>query len=151
MTVYGIAITNTEGHIESFYIPGPEYPDEGAWDQDNTKTIVHVTTQFSDMSEFVRLKYYKEGTWKSRPEAPGHYYNWKDEAWVLDSAVLFKEIRDDRDIRLWKCDWTQASDSPLTDAKKTEWAEYRAALREVPQSNSGAKLLSEVVWPDMPS
>ena len=55
MTVYGIAYVDAEGHIDSFYIPGPTgYPEEGTSEADNTKTIVHVTDEVTDMSSFVK-------------------------------------------------------------------------------------------------
>ena len=152
MTVYGIAYVDAEGHIDSFYIPGPTgYPEEGTSEADNTKTIVHVTDEVTDMSSFVKYKYYKDGIWKSRTGPPADYYNWKDEAWVLDSTELYLQLRKERDLRLYQCDWTQLDDSKLSMTKKGEWAEYRQALREVPQTNGDAKLLSEVVWPDKPS
>ena len=89
MTVYGLAIVNSEGHIDSFYVPGGTFEDEGPWAHDKTKTVGHVTTQFSDMHEFTKLKYYKDGVWKSRSEAPGSYYDWKSEAWVLQGLWLY--------------------------------------------------------------
>ncbi len=39
-------------------------------------------------------------------------------------------VRGMRNVELAACDWTQASDSPLTSAKKQEWADYRQALRD---------------------
>ena len=151
MTVYAVAIVNSEGNCESMYIPGGTFDDEGAWQHDGSKTVVHITTQLSDQSAFMETKYYKSGVWKDRERRTGEYYNWVEEAWVLDSTRLWKTIREDRDIRLWKSDWTQTSDSPLTDAKKAEWTEYRQALREVPSTNGGTTHTDQVVWPDMPS
>jgi len=151
MTVHGIAIVNTEGHIESFYTPGGTFEDEGPWAQDKTKTVVHVTTEFSDVAEFVSLHYYKDKTWKSRSAAPGSYYTWKNEAWVLDSDALWIEIRADRDSRLYASDWTQLDDCKLSLAKKGEWTEYRQALREVPENNSDVTHVDKVVWPGQPS
>ena len=43
-------------------------------------------------------------------------------------------MREWRNILLSQSDWTQMSDSPLTDAKKTEWATYREQLRDFPAS-----------------
>ena len=152
MTVQAIAIVNSEGHIETMYVPGTTYPDNNsAWDQDNTKTIVHITSGFSNISAFMSLKYYKDGAWKDRSSSPADYYDWKGEAWVLNSAALWVKIRRDRDARLASCDWTQVSDSPLSTSKKAEWAEYRQALRSVPANNSGVSHLNSVVWPDIPS
>jgi len=42
------------------------------------------------------------------------------------------------------------SDSPLSTAKKAEWATYRQALRDMPASNSDVADESEVVWPNKP-
>ena len=47
---------------------------------------------------------------------------------------LFDEIRGERDRLLNKSDWTQFSDSPLTDEQKTSWATYRQELRDFPST-----------------
>ena len=53
-----------------------------------------------------------------------------EEIQANDDAEATKN-RTDRDALLADCDWTQMPDSPLTDAKKTEWATYRQALRDL--------------------
>lgn len=58
-------------------------------------------------------------------------------------------MRQHRDRLLLKCDWTQAFDSPLTDAKKAEWATYRQELRDLP--SSGLQLPDTEGWPTPPS
>jgi len=58
---------------------------------------------------------------------------------------LFRGLRDQL---LQKSDWTQSNDSPLTDAKKTEWATYRQALRDLPANTNDP---SNPVWPIQPS
>ena len=57
-------------------------------------------------------------------------------------------LRLHRDTHLAQCDWTQYSDSPLTDTKKAEWATYRQKLRDLP---STATLGMIVEFPDPPS
>jgi hypothetical protein len=42
-------------------------------------------------------------------------------------------IREERDKLLTSSDWTQVDDTPLTNAKKIAWAQYRQALRDIPQ------------------
>ena len=37
-----------------------------------------------------------------------------------------------RGALLFDSDWTQVSDSPLSESKKTEWQTYRQALRDMP-------------------
>lgn len=41
-------------------------------------------------------------------------------------------IRQERDRRLAECDWTQMPDSPLSEEDKNVWAQYRQALRDIP-------------------
>jgi len=151
MTVYAIAIVDSEGDCGTIYIPGATFEDEGTWANDNTKTVVHVTTQMEDYDRFAKQNYYKDGKWLDRNERTGEYYDWKNEAWVLNSDRLWTEIRQERDKRIYVTDWTQLSDSPLSDSKKAEWAAYRTALRDIPSDNSGVTHLSGVIWPDKPS
>ena len=60
-------------------------------------------------------------------------------------------IRDLRNKYLAICDWTQSEDSPLSDAKKAEWATYRQALRDMPETFASATSVDDVVWPSRPS
>ena len=61
-----------------------------------------------------------------------------------------KESRANRNVRLQKSDWTQFPDSPLTIAKKAEWATYRQALRDVPSNNANVTSLDDIIWPTKP-
>ena len=63
-----------------------------------------------------------------------------DEAWA--------ELRTARNILLSDCDWTQANDSPFTDAKKAEWATYRQALRDLAANTSDPR---NPTWPTKPT
>ena len=46
--------------------------------------------------------------------------------------LYLEGFREERNKRLADTDWTQVSDSPLSDSKKTEWQTYRQALRDMP-------------------
>ena len=48
--------------------------------------------------------------------------------------IYWQELIDKRNRKLKDCDWTQMPDSPLTAEKKTEWATYRQALRDIPNN-----------------
>jgi len=70
------------------------------------------------------------------------------------------EVKDYRNWLLSVSDWTQGNDSPLSSSKKTEWATYRQALRDIPatiaaDANLTAKALSDnhshSSWPTKPS
>ena len=150
MTIY-IASVNAEGNPESIWTTGVTPDIEEGPDLGNIgNTIVHVEGLLQDTRAFINTHYYKAGEWVARDESPGAYYNWISEAWVLDSDKLFAEIRQERTARLYRCDWTQGADAPLTDAEKVEWLDYRLALRSVPADNSGVISLDEVTWPVAP-
>lgn len=65
--------------------------------------------------------------------------------------IDWDNIRRKRDDLLARSDWTQLSDNGLTDAKRTEWATYRQALRNLPDTYSSAIDKSDIVWPDKPA
>lgn len=51
-----------------------------------------------------------------------------------------------RDKLLAECDWTQAADTALSDAKKAEWTTYRQALRDI----GGQADVDNITWPTAP-
>ena len=57
-------------------------------------------------------------------------------------------LRHTRDILLRESDWTQFTDSPLTDSKKNEWKTYRQNLRDLPATESDPE---NVTFPTSPS
>ena len=65
----------------------------------------------------------------------------------LEDSAETDELRRVRDKELARTDWTQGADSPLTDEKKTEWATYRQALRDITDTYTS---LVDVVWPTKP-
>lgn len=61
--------------------------------------------------------------------------------------MAWAQIRMKRDDLMAATDWTQISDSPLSAEKKAEFAEYRQALRDLPQSMVNP---DDLVWPLKP-
>ncbi len=57
-------------------------------------------------------------------------------------------FRRKRDALLNQSDWTQLPDNALSDSKKTEWATYRQALRDLPASTTDYE---NVIFPTAPS
>ena len=68
---------------------------------------------------------------------------------VLDAVETGRMnlVRQQRDTLLTQCDWTQVADAPLTTQQKADWATYRQALRDLPQTYQTA---ASVVWPALP-
>jgi hypothetical protein len=60
-------------------------------------------------------------------------------------------IRGLRSYLLEKSDWTQVADAPLSPAKKAEWATYRQALRDMPETYASATSITDVTVPAEPT
>ncbi len=57
-------------------------------------------------------------------------------------------LRNVRDILLRESDWTQFTDSPLSESKKNEWKIYRQTLRDLPATESDPE---NATFPTLPS
>ena len=73
----------------------------------------------------------------------------EDEKKARDDAYDWNvDLRIKRTKKLLDSDWTQGNDTPLGSSKKTEWATYRQALRDLPANTSDPK---NPTWPSEPS
>ena len=72
------------------------------------------------------------------------------EGWKWTSCREKIQLREQRNMLLQECDWTQSPGSPLSSDKKTEWATYRTNLRNLPASYD---LVDDTgfAWPTKPS
>ena len=59
-------------------------------------------------------------------------------------------LRKKRNRKLEISDWTQLPDTSLSDAKKTEWANYRQSLRDITNGLTTVADIEEVTWPTKP-
>jgi hypothetical protein len=101
---------------------------DGQWTlQQNTATIERFGFTLADFSD------------APVPEMPD--YNPDAQA----AEQLAEEIRTERDRLLSASDWTQVADAPVDQAA---WAEYRQALRDVPEQEGFPE---NVVWPTEPA
>lgn len=89
---------------------------------------------------------YEGLTWLSEGELPSQAE--LDAAWpAVRDAAAWDRVRAERDRLLSESDWTQVADAPLTASEKQAWADYRQALRDVPQTQEDPH---SIVWPDAP-
>jgi hypothetical protein len=63
----------------------------------------------------------------------------------IEDYLLLQRVRKKRDLLLQQSDWTQLIDAPVD---REAWADYRQALRDLPQQEGFPR---EVVWPEVPS
>lgn len=64
-----------------------------------------------------------------------------------DVKRVWESVRRKRKNLLEESDWTQITDSPLSQQKKLEWSTYRQQLRDLPGNFTNP---NEVVWPIPP-
>lgn len=93
----------------------------------------------------------------------GKYLRYQENAWNLMDIPVETEaqeeippeltdveklqfVRAQRNQLLSVCDWTQVLDSPLSEEKLEEWATYRQALRDLPNTVD----LTNIEWPAKP-
>ena len=69
------------------------------------------------------------------------------------SGTNAAKVRLRRNILLQDTDWTQMPDSPLSDSKKTEWATYSQALRDMMASytDSESNTVENTTFPTQPT
>ncbi|HEY7822372.1 MAG TPA: tail fiber assembly protein [Acidimicrobiia bacterium] len=104
-------------------------------------TALYPDAEWSlNANDYATLAWYSEGDAPSQAELDALWPSVRD-------AAAWDRVRAERDARLAACDWTQVADAPLTDGERAAWAEYRQALRDVPQSQDDP---DNIVWPEQP-
>ena len=71
-----------------------------------------------------------------------------DDEYLNSSTFLWMKLRSERDNLLVSSDFTQLGDIGLSESKKTEWVNYRQALRDLPANTSDP---ANPTWPTKPS
>jgi len=66
---------------------------------------------------------------------------------IPTDAEKWDAIKRVRADLLTLCDWTQANDAPLTIEQRAAWADYRQALRDIPQDYDTPE---SVIFPEVP-
>jgi hypothetical protein len=74
--------------------------------------------------------------------------NAEEATWEEDKPVqAMARLRTERNTLLTESDWTQYTDSPLTDEVKAEWTVHREALRDLPENTDDP---ANPTWPEAP-
>ena len=135
------------GHYKTMF-PNVSFPSSGPDDQWmaqnnakfvlSTKSFDHTTHRIESVDPYVESDY----VYNVRVVALSDQEA-TDRANTVNEQVATSK-RSERNRLLAETDWTQVSDSPLSSDKKTEWANYRTALRDLPTVSG---------WPnvDMPN
>lgn len=94
-----------------------------------------------------RLKTSYRDNLHEKLENEEHYRKWLEFAVELEYNELASDIRAKRDDLLAETDWTQVTDSALSEEKKEQYRIYRQALRDITKQEH---FPYEVVFPEMP-
>lgn len=146
-----VAFVNYDGQIAQWASPGDDqqWPDRT---MEGTYFIVHLPID-TDMIKFAEENIWNFSTesWVSRLPRPNPYYFWNVAEWHFDYIKFYADVRNQRDTKLYVCDWTQLPDAPISQELKEQWAVYRQALRDVPENLQGITSINEVPWPTPPA
>ena len=117
----------------------------------------YIVSEFADETDADNLITANDDGVMSKVAAPSDSNSVKYLKYVNDDFIAetqqdindesFINLRAERNTLLAASDWTQASDSPLSDGKKIEWASYRQILRDLPANTSDP---SNASYPDKP-
>jgi hypothetical protein len=91
------------------------------------------------------MKLFEYNLW----QIPDNIVEGKDSWDDMSTEECMKALRGLRNYLLTASDWTQIIDSPLSDAKRQEWAEYRQSLRDLPSGTLVDPTLIEI--PEKPA
>lgn len=83
------------------------------------------------------------------PPIPGQFFEWTAYEWVLNTVAAEEWMRQERNHRLGRSDWTQFNDSPLTAEQQAAWATYRQQLRDFPNGLVITRI-EDLSWPVEP-
>jgi len=148
--MYKISIDSNGNILDQYHALGD--------DPSHLEVIDGVTWLESSTARDVVLDYWTSGAWATKTARPTIWSVWDGSAWAEDATFKERlqitvnvEKRSWRDYLLSSSDWTQLADSPLTDAKKAEWATYRVVLRDYPSNNTDQTSFDDLVWPSVPT
>jgi hypothetical protein len=76
----------------------------------------------------------------------------RDDAQDTVNAMRISNIRTRRNMLLARSDWTQLPDNTLTEQQRAQWAAYRVALRDFPDTITAPAPEHEMMaaWPQPP-
>ena len=124
-------VEESTGRVLSVEIPQATLKPEGTEDG---FTIVHVTEDRLT-SDFMKpgwnpmLHVWDGEQFVHVGQPPNRHAIYNGTDWEWDQDLLVEDVRVVRSRKLAECDWTQVSDSPLTEEQKSAWQTYRQELR----------------------
>ena len=144
--------TITSGDPPVVTYPSEDFSIVECADENVQERLVQLSDYVSNTIEGTtyNIKYYVS---KRDSEIDGVKSHFIGDDTAKDKRILDEEwvrIREERDKLLTESDWTQANDTPLTDANVAKWKTYRTSLRDLPSDQSSKTKYSDITWPTKP-
>ena len=155
---YIVYIDRQSGKLNRISYPTFSIDPEGV-SKYGTELIVYVTEDnmpdgCEDLLHFMNYYWYVPSTdeFIFIGEAPNKHATWSNElgGWEFNREDLINDVRVERNRKLSLTDWTQVTDSPLTEEQRIEWKNYRQSLRDVTDNLGVILSTAEVNWPTTP-
>ena len=132
-------IPKSFGNVSNFHLLSDEQLKDYGWYpvrlvENTNKTTTTLVTGYDFVIEGDGVIQYEQIREKTSEEIQTE----NNEKW--------KQIRMQRGRLLQSSDWTQLSDSPLTEEKKEEWQTYRQSLRNITTQTDPFN----IIWPNNP-
>jgi len=148
-----IIIRNNEIINVSYPFP-TNNPEEGLQEDGNYVIYVGDALDGLTPAQFMRQRYWDGTTLQARTPPPSAFCTWNGTNWVVDEINYIAEVRRERSVILYKTDWTQLPDAPLTSEQLIEATTYRQALRDITDailaSPSAYVQIEDAPWPTPP-
>ena len=140
--ISGSTVTNVGDYREIF--PNTSFPPNGVSDEfllaNSAKKVNLFKAHDSNTHKLVSCEPYIDGEWVYLVTVE----NKTAEEIAADTQSKASQVRANRNALLSACDWTQLPDVSIP--KKTEWATYRQALRDITNDS----LFPNVTFPNNP-
>jgi len=144
--IYYIAfIRNNE--IEVLKLASGNNEPEGL--REDGSEVVHIDFAIDNRNDFI-MTHYWDDEWKEREVSPNKHSKWVNNQWEWSWDDLIQEVREIRNRLLQSSDWTQMSDSPLSEDEKLDWQIYREELRSLSFVEDNISNVKDVDWPKKP-
>lgn len=114
--------------------------------------VVYVEFDIPNRTDFMNTHYYnfETSTFAEREARPNPVAKWENNKWSWSHEDFLDLVREERNLLLYKTDWTQVSDAPVDGIMQEEALEYRQKLRNITLQCDGLSRLEDVPWPPKP-
>ena len=105
--------------------------------------------KMENSSDYNTLEWYDESSKPSKDDLDAKLIE-------LENAEQMRQLREERNRRLAKCDWVVTKNAEYGQNIPKEWRRYRQALRDLPsityslKMDDGVLKLDSVAWPTPP-